>query len=911
MRARVVTIVSRLVDWFRSSSLDQEFDTEIQDHLARLTDEYIERGLTPADATRLARVRLGGVTQLKEEQREQRGVPVLDHLWQDARYAVRVFRRNPGFTLVGILTIALGVGVNTIVFTLLNAVAFKQLPVANADTLVRVERWFQSGARGDVQYAFSFEEYSHIRKNSQRLASLIAVSWPESVPSSVDGAQTVQGQLVSGDYFAVLGVTAALGRTFVPEEDQVPGRNPVAVLADGFWRHHLQSDPHAIGRSIVLSGTAFTIIGVAPATFIGTGNPPRVPDFWAPLMMQGVLTPGAAWLERADRHRLQLLARVKPECPLEEARAEMQVLTLQLVEHPETNFAGDRTMALKLQPAVFFGGTDDVRFAAIAALAMTIASMILLVACANLANMLLARGVARQREIGMRLALGASRSRVVRQLLTENVLLATIGGMSGLLLSYWGGALAWNVVDRVVQLIFLSDRPFVASVSPDARVLAFAIGVSLTTGLLFGLSPALKSSRPDLVTSLKGEASAMSDRLRPTRSWLIAGQMAVSIAFLICGGLLLKGLTYAQRADPGFESARVFMAFMSLGSNPETAPGLQQRILDRLRQSAAIQQMALVDRYPFGGTWTPPMMVNDPGSPSGHRSARTLANYVSPSYFATMGIPIERGRTFSNQDGVGNPVAIVSESAARFFWPQDDPIGRRLTLDINFKGQLADFEVIGIAKDVRSANLSRIDPAYVYLPIRSGQPYNLLLRSNADIRDVSAAVTDAIEATDRRLLPSAHVAKLDDAPFVRLQLALPGIIAPCVAALALVALLLAGIGLYGVTSYTAAQRRGEVGIRMALGATPATVRWLMIRQALRPVMIGAAIGLAAAGGLSHLLQSTLTMPGAPDFLFGVGAFDPMTFAGVTVFAFFVAITASYLPLRHATQVDPIAALRCK
>jgi putative ABC transport system permease protein len=558
---------------------------------------------------------------------------------------------------------------------------------------------------------------------------------------------------------------------------------------------------------------------------------------------------------------------------------------------------------------VFFGGTDDVRFAAIAALAMTVVSMILLVACANLANMLLARGVARQREIGMRLALGASRSRVVRQLLTENVLLAMIGGMGGLLLSYWGGTLAWNVVDRLVQLVFLSERPFVASLTPDTRILAFAIALSLTTGLLFGLSPALKSSRRDLMTVLKEETSAMSERLRPTRSWLIAGQMAVSITFLICAGLLLRGLTYAQGADPGFESSRVYMALMSLGSNPDTAPALQQRIVDRLRQSPDVQEIALVDRYPYGGTWTPPMMVKDSNSPSGHRSARTLANYVSPSYFATMGIRIERGRTFSSQDEAGSPVAVVSESAARFLWPQDDPIGKRLTLDMNFKGQLADFEVIGVANDVRSANLSRIDPAYVYLPIRSGRSYNLLLRSGADIRQVSAAVADAIESTDRRLLPSAHVAKLNDGPFLRLQLALPGIIAPCVAALALVALILAAIGLYGVTSYIAAQRTREVGIRMALGATPANVRWLMIRQAMTPVMIGAAIGLAVAGGLSHLLQSALNMPSTPDFLFGVSAFDPATFAAVTMFAFTVAAVASYLPAHRATKADPLVVLR--
>jgi predicted permease len=410
--------------------------------------------------------------------------------------------------------------------------------------------------------------------------------------------------------------------------------------------------------------------------------------------------------------------------------------------------------------------------------------------------------------------------------------------------------------------------------------------------------------------ALKDETSGLGNRSRATRSWLIAGQMAVSIAFLICAGLFLRGLTRAQSAELGFDTSRVFVAFMSLGSDRQAAPELQQRIVDRVQASSDIQGFALVDRYPFGGTWTPPFTVEDRVSPSGTRSGRTLANYVSRTYFETMGIEIQRGRTFSAaEEQAGSTVAIVSEAAARSFWPQADPIGKRLTLDMNFKGQLADFEVVGIAKDVRSANVSRVDPAYVYLPTRSGVSYNLLIRSNRDIAHVAAAINAAVEAADRRLLPSVRVMKLNDSPFVRVQMGIPGIVAPCVAALAVVALILSGMGIYGVTSYLAIQRTREIGIRMALGATPGGVRRLMIRQAMTPVLVGGVIGVVTAAALSRLLQSTLAMPSTPDFLFGVDAFDATTFTGVTIFALAVASAASYIPARRATGVDPVVSLR--
>ena len=900
---------SRIAGWLKSDAEEREFEDEIQDHLDRLTEEHIQRGMDPRDAARMARVRLGGVSQLKEDQRARRGLPQIDTSCQDVRFAIRMFAKSPGFTLLAVLTVAVGIAVNTVVFTLVNAAAFKRLPVADADDLFRLERSFQSGARGDVQYAFSFEEYSYYRIHGERLAGILAASWPASVMTELADAP-LQGQLVSDDYFVVLGVSAEIGRTFRPEENRVPGGSPVIVLADAFWRRQFHADPSAIGRTIVLNGTTFTILGVAPQSFIGTGNPPQVPDFWAPLMMQAQLEPGRAWLDRPGIHRLQLLVRVKPGFSPREAAAELQVLGGQLTEQPETHSANDRTIALALQPASYFGGIDDIRFAEIVALLMTAVSMILLVACANLANMLLARGTVRQKEIAMRLALGASRGRIVRQLLTESLLLAVLGGAAGLLLSFWGSHATWAIVEGLLRIMFLADRPFLASVTPDSRILAFTIVLSLATGVLFGLAPALKISRSDVSQALKDEGMARGRR-RLSHSWLVGGQMAISMTFLVCAGLLLKGLARAQTIDVGFDTARVFVVLMNFGNDPAQAARDQQRLVDTLADSPDIRSVALTDRFPFAGTWSPPVTVDDPSSAAGKRTTRTLANYVSPNYFQTMGIAIARGRTFATSDEQERTSAIVSESAARRLWPNDDPIGKRLTLDMDFRGHLAEFEVVGIAKDVSSANVSRRDPAYVYLSIRSGTAYNLLLRSNADTARVLSVTTQAIQSIEGRVPADVRVMRLKDSPFIRVQLAMPAMIAPFVLALACVALLLAGIGIYGVTSYITSLRTREIGIRMALGAVATNVQLMMVRQAFMPVMIGAALGLLGAAALSQVLQSTLVMPSSPDLLFGVAALDPDAFIGMFAFAMLVAVAASYAPTRRATAVDPLAALRCE
>ena len=649
---------SRVTGWLRPNSVDVDFDAELRSHLDMLVDDNLRRGMAPEAAARAARVTLGGVTQLKEQYRERSGLPWMESLWQDTRYAVRILGRNRGFTLLAVLTIAVGIGVNTTVFTVVNAVAFKPLPVRNGDRLVRIKRWFDSGARGDVQYAFSWDEYQHYRRNVRSFSDLVAVAWPSRVLT--DGKELL-GLAVSDNYFTALGATAALGSTFRLSDDRQSRPGSVVVLSESAWRNRFGADVKALGKTLRINGVIATVIGVMPGEFIGTGNPPQVPDFWTPLDLQASLFPQAALRSRPELHRLQLLAFTDPGTPLAQAEAELNVIKAQLPELPETHIPGDKTLRISLQPATYFGGTDDARFRASVALVMGVVAMILVAACANLANMLLARASARRKEIGMRLALGATRARVVRQLLTENVLLTAIAGVVGFVFSVWASRMLWTFVEQMARAMFFTEVPFVASMRPDLRVFGFAFALSLATGLLVGLSPALTASRSALATAVsQGQRTRL-------RAWSMGAQAAVAMAFLICSGLLVKGVSLSASADAGFDTQKLFMLVMGFDPNPDRARALQDRIVQGLTGSPGIESVAMLDRFPFAGTWSPPVVVEAGGS---RIATRTLGNYVSSNYFQTAGISIERGRTFTNEETRESAgVAIVSESAARRFWP--------------------------------------------------------------------------------------------------------------------------------------------------------------------------------------------------------------------------------------------------
>jgi len=880
---------------------EQDFDEEIDAHLELLTERFVRSGLSRDEARRAARVSFGNPTLVREVQRERRTLPSIESFASDLRQTLRMCRRSPGFTAVAILTLGIGIGTNTTLFTALNAIAFRLLPVADAGRLARLERWFASENRGNIQYAFSYHEYRYIGEHTSALRDLVAASWLEQVWDRSSDEQSVAAQFVSPNYFDVLGVRAAAGRLFNVRSLNDESDESVVVISHGFWRRRFDESSAAVGSSLTLNGIRVTIIGVAPAEFVGTGNPPQVPDVWAPASLQALIDPR---MTPSTRH-FQIVGHLAPSLTFASASAQMNALASPL---DDAFPARDRTVNITVERATFFGETNDPRFQQLAAAVMAAVSLVLLVACANVANLLLARAGARQKEIGMRVALGASRARVVRQLLTESLVLGVLAGGVGLLLSMWGSRLLWVRTAEALQMFIGGDLPVVLELSPDARIFAYTLLVSLATGVMFGLSPALRSSRPDLNAVLKAESGGFGSRRSRSllRSALVAGQVAISMALLLIAGLLVRGVINGRSLTAGFDTAALYDVIFPRGANPAAVKDIQRQVAERVARASVVTSVALTDRLPLAGTWTPPLIVE---TPSSRAAGRTLANRVSETYFATLGIPILRGRTFSiDEIRGGADVAIISEGAARSFWQGHDPVGTTVTLDLNFRGAWKSFVVVGVVKDVRSANISRVDPSYVYLPLQPSGNDQVLIHAQGEPRHVLASIKDALSGMDPSLVRDVRLLGLERGP-VRLQKLIPAALADFAAILAAIALALAAAGIYGVLTYFAVERTPEIGVRMALGASRTDVLRLVLTEGFRPVAAGGVAGLGCAILLSALLRATLAFPGSPDLLNGIGAFDPLTFIGLTLALCAIALGASLGPAWRATRVDPLVALR--
>jgi predicted permease len=862
---------------------------EIHDHLERLEESYRAAGYSAGEARRRARVTFGNPALVHEDYRTQRTVPALGSIARDIRYAIRLFRRSPGFTLTAVLTLALGIGLNTTLFTTIDAVMFRPLPVRDGGRLVRFERWFASQRLGNVQYLFSWDEYRYAADHGP-LRDLAAASLFRTVTANdVDVARL---QAVSPNYFDVLGQGMTAGRAFTASDRDT---NLGIVISDAYWQHQFARDPAVVGRTVRLNGSIVTIVGVAPPTFIGAGNPPEVPDAWAPVEIADRVAP-------APRRLFQIVGHLGSGDTLASAGSRAGLLTAPMASAFP---AEDVTTALTLERASFFGETNDARFRQFVAALMTAVGLVLLIACANLANMLLARASGRQKEIAMRLALGASRARIVRQLLTESVLLALAGGAGGLLLSIWGARALWIGLAETVQLFLHGNGALFVSLTPDLRVFAYTSVLSAFAGVVFGLSPALRASKADLNSSLKEEGVIAGRGV--TRSWLrsvlVGGQVAVSTALLLAAGLLLRGFDAARRADPGYDASRLYAVLFPRPADQPSAAALQARVFDRLSRVPELATVALADRMPMAGTWTPPIGVR---RGAGSFVTRTLANRASAEYFAALQLPIVRGRNFAADER--GSVAIVSANAANLLWPGQDALGKTLTLDMDFRNHLKTFEVIGVARDVRTANLSRVDPAFVYLPVERTGTDQVIVRIAADRDRAIAAMRAALREIDADMVVRTEFLSIAEGP-MRFQAMTMTALTAVAATLALVALVLAVVGIYGVVSYLAAARRFELGVRMALGARGIDALALVMADSFRPVLAGAVLGIGGALALSSLLRSALSFPGTPDVLFGVSAFDPISFAGATALLAVVALVASAGPLWRSTRVDPVIALR--
>jgi predicted permease len=885
----------------RRRARERDFDEEMRAHLDLLTEQHVRSGLSLEDARRVARVAFGNETVVREARREGRTLPAIESFWTDIRFALRLCRRSPGFTAVAILTLALGIGTNTTLFTALDAVAYRPLPVADSSRAARLERWFVSGNRGNIQYLFSYPEYLYIREHGQALGDLTAASWIVQAWEPSSDAEPIRTQFVSSNFFDALGARAAAGRLLHAGPDGRDDEEPLAIISHPFWQRRFGGSFAAVGSNLRLNGVAVTIAGIADAEFIGIGNPPQVPDIWLPRALKDRVESSAANQGR----QFQLVGHLADAVAWPVASARMTALASAL---DAAMPAVDRTTAITVEPATFFGETNDPRFRLLAAGVMVAVSLVLLVACANVANLLLARSGTRQKEIAVRLALGASRARLVRQLLTESFMLGLFAGAAGLLLSMWGSRVLWLRTAEALQMFVGGDAPLIVRFSPDVRIFAYTFAVSLATSIAFGLSPALRSSRPDLNTVLKAESAGPGRRHRSlARGALVAGQMGISLTLLLVAGLLLRGMLSARFVDAGFDTRRLYDIEFPRGAQAERAPTIERRVIDRLQQTPGVK-VALSDphRLPLAGTWTPPIVAEQS---SGRAAGRTLANRVTSTYFDTFGIPILRGRAFTDDElRTDAPVAVISEGAAGTFWPGQDPIGRSFTLDMDFRGTLKRFGVIGIVKDVRSANISRIDPSYVYLPLTPSGQDHVLVRSAIEPRALRAIVADTIAATDPSVGRNVWIISLEDGP-IRLQKLIPAALAAFASVLAVIALTLAAAGIYGVVTYLAAERVPEIGVRLALGATRADVLRLVLLEGLRPVALGILAGIVCASILSALLRATLAFPSSPDLLFGVSAFDPVTFTVLTLLVAAVACAASLAPALRASRVDPIETLR--
>jgi len=821
----------------------------------------------------------------------------MNTFWQDLRFGARMLLKQPGFTLILVLTLALGIGANGVIFSLVNALLLRPLPVEKPHELAAVfTSDFSSGEFGTSSYP----DYAAFRDRNQSFSGL-ALYMPQPLSLNVDEAnERVFGEIVSGNYFAVLGLRPALGRGFLPEEDQKPGTSPVAIVSHKLWQARFGGDATIIGRNIKLNGQPFTIVGVAPEKYQGLMRGIAV-DWWVPAMMMDQLSPGNQYLTERGNRGMMVMGRLKPGVTLAQARADFNNIAAQLYKEWPQAWGNIRRQgrSVSVLPESQSRVLPQARMPLMifAALLLSVVGLVLLIACANIANLLLARAAARRREIAVRLALGAGRWRLIRQLLTESILLALLGGAAGLMLAVWGTDLLMAFKPPV-------PIPLEINLPLDWRVIGFLSGLSLLTGVVFGLVPALAASRPEVVSALKDDSNASGSRGR-LRGALVIVQVAVSALLLICAGLFLRSLQNASSIDPGFDADNLLAMSMDLqlqGYDETRGQQFSTQLLERVRALPGVVSASLTETLPLGFGGRSGITIEGYNTQQGE-DMEVHNSTVAPGYFETLRIAMQQGRTFDAQDQANAPGAvIVNEAFARRYWPGQNALGKRIQMGSGDGTDNAPYlTVVGVTKDGKYNSLGEEATPFFYRA--ATQAYvstpTLLVRTQSNPTNALATVRSAVEALDKNL-------PLYDVKTMRQHLSialLPARLAgSALGIFGLLALLLAAAGLYGVMANVVAGRTREIGIRMALGADALAVLRLILQQGMRLVLIGLGLGLAAALAVTHLLKS---------LLFGVSTTDPLTFAGIAVLLTAVALLACWIPARRATKVDPMNALRCE
>ncbi len=883
-----MTFWSRFSSWsrttFRRSRMENEMDAEIRFHIDTFAEDLVRSGVSREEAMRRAHIEFGGIERTKQEGREARGVNVFDELLQDLRYGQRVLRKSPGFAVVAVLTLALGIGATTAIFSVVNAVLLQPLAIEDSSRVVLLEEQWK-GSAGSV----SVGNFNDIKKQSTSYAEISCSNNASFNLETRDIPERVDGEIATFNYFATFGVQPIAGRVFTADEDQ-PGHAPVIVISERFWRTSLHADTAVIGKPIRVNGLPTTVVGVMPKSFdplLSKSN------LWLP----AAFTP--AQLAEHDNHYLNVMARLKPGVVLAQAQSEVELIAQRLQKQYPLDDA-DRSFRIQPLATALLGDQDlslRMMFAAV--------GFLLLIACANIANLQLARSRTRQKEMALRAAFGASPNRIVRQLLAENVVLGLAGGMVGVLLAYW--AVSWIVAHGPAEMPRLDQSRI------DASTLAFACSVALLSSFLFGLAPALRSASTRLSEAFKSTSGIVGGSPDRVRSLLVVGEVSLALILMVVAGLLIRSALLVSHVDPGFDTSNVVVGRVGLPDAGYHDPVVARQTFERMVTAAAalpgVASAAVVSRAPLAGGGSSNGLLAEGKALDLANLVNSQLQIISSSYLSTARVPLKAGRDFTPQDTRERTfVAIVNETLARAMWPGENPIGKRFACcEAGPQGRMDPVwhEVVGVVADIRAQGLDRQAQPAFYIPLAQmppaswdwiGRTMDLVVRTRGGavpIRELQSTVASvAPEVPIYRLssMKQKISSTLERSHFDTFLLA----------TFAATALLLSSVGIYGVLSYMVAQRTRDIGIRMALGASPGRIVWDVLSFGVRLAGIGLAIGVVGALACTRLLRS---------LLYEVRPTDATTFIAVSLLLLLVALIASYLPARRATRVDPIIALR--
>jgi predicted permease len=873
---------------FRRRRREEELDEEIRTHFRMAVEERVARGEPREEAERAVRREFGNDVRVREVTRTMWGGMWMDRLAQDVRYGLRSLRRDPGFALAAAVLLTVGIGANAIVFTLAKGVLFDDPPGVTApDELVAVTWTLESGS----EQTWGYPDYEYVRDESSAFAGVMA--YQELMPTAIaspQGASQADARVVSANFFDVLGTPMAQGRGFLAEEGRTPGSHPVVVLSHGFWQRYLGSDPTAVGASLSLNGRAFSVVGIAPREFRGVSPVEAPADIYVPLMMMGTLSAGAEqWFERVEGERavwFRLVARLREGVPIEAAQANMEALYAGLDDDFRAWWSstgvGVTPFRLGVTADYRFPSSDGEELRRMLGFLAIVVAAVLLIACANVALLLLARAPGRRGEMGVRSALGAGRHRIVRQLLTEGVLLASIGGLGGFLVAYWGSAF----VARLMPYAFAADF------TPDGVVLLYAALITLAVTAIFGLAPAFQMSRSDIAGILRGETRTTA-RGRG-RNVLVVAQVAVSLVLIAGAGLFVRSLVAARSVELGFEPHNRLVLSVGLhnhGYDEVTGRAFLDEVLQRVDALPGVDAAAVTARPPFRGGWTSTAL---PEGVEGGTSVTLAFNRAGPSYFEAMGIPIVAGRAIDASDTeAAPPVLVVNETTAERFWPGQETVGKTILW------RDRTWTIVGVAADAKYYTIG--DQPYSQVYVSHHQDYDgnatFVVRTSVPPTEVAGEVEAIIRDVDDGVAIYG-VETLQD--LVDGQVSTYRAMAVLVGTFGIIALLMAALGLYGVLAYLVGQSAREIGIRMALGAHAGEVAYAVVRRGAWMAVIGVVVGLGAAWASAGLLR---------QMLFGVEPQDPLTLAAVAAVLLAVTLLASWLPARRAARVDPVVALR--